>query len=228
MKLTTLIAFIFIIFNVLNTYAQDAYRFESKFLFKAKSSDSNEFKITKGKVVYDKSTKSIFFENSFPQKEQYYIQDTTMLIYQNDSLIESRKNIIPPEHTMFSYILNGNLINYDLGNNGFERSAINKKDGLIIKSYLPNINYGINKYIGKVLISSKNKKLHSVVLYNAEMRLINRQIFKKYKSVGDFIYPSEIISVTYSEDSTKYYQITTLSEVKTNDEVFMNFDKFEE
>ena len=203
-----------------NSKGQEAYRFHSDFLFRAKGMDSL-FRVTKGEVFYDKNIKTLVFNNTFPRKERYVLKDTTMYLFSNDSLIRKQRNLIPPEHTMSSYLLSSTFSNYGLDKAGFNISNVEKKKGIVVTSWIPN--GAIGQFVGKILIANKNKQLYSVVIYDKDMKLITRQIFKKYQDIEGTQVPSEILSVTYYGDTSKYVQITNLSNIKLNETINNEF-----
>jgi hypothetical protein len=213
MKNFSLIILFFLVF-LLPATSQEAYRFHSDFLFRAKGVDSL-FHITKGEVFYDKNIKKLVFKNTFPKKETYLINDTTLYVFHSDTFIESRKNIIPPEHTMFNYLLSSSFSNYGMNGSGFEVGNIEKKKDIVVTSWVPK--GVIGKYIGKILIANKDKRLHSVVIFDKDLKMMNRQIFKKYQNINGSEIPSEILSVSYYSDSSTYIQITNLNNITLNE-----------
>ncbi|MFB6342732.1 hypothetical protein ACE1ET_13470 [Saccharicrinis sp. FJH62] len=213
MKRFFLIFFCSIILSVAG-FSQEAYRIHSDFLFKSKGLDSL-FRVTKGEVFFDKNIKTLVFKNTFPKRETYVIKDTLLYVYHGDTLMETRKNIIPPEHTMFSYLLSSTFANYGLESAGFQINNVEKKKGIVVTSWLPSGIIG--KYVGKILVANKDKRLYSVVIYDKDMKILSRQIFKKYESIDGTEIPSEILSVTYYNDSSQYMQITNLANIKLNE-----------
>ncbi|MFB6316981.1 hypothetical protein [Saccharicrinis sp. FJH54] len=213
MKRFVLIIFAAIIISVTGR-AQEAYRIHSDFLFKSKGLDSM-YRVTKGEVYFDKNIKTLVFKNTFPKRETYVIKDTFLYVYHGDTLMETRRNVIPPEHTMFSYLLSSTFANYGLDNAGFEIKNVERKKGVVVTSWLPNGIIG--KYVGKILVANKDKRLYSVVIYDKDMKILSRQIFKKYQSIDGTEIPSEILSVTYYNDSSQYMQITNLADIKLNE-----------
>lgn len=211
-----IIFFLFVFLFTSQGFSQEAYRIHSDFLFRSKGLDSM-FRVTKGEVFFDKNIKTLVFKNTFPQRETFVIKDTFLYVFHGDTLIDTRKNIIPPEHTMFSYLLSSTFANYGLENSGFQINNVERKKGIVVTSWMPNGLIG--KYVGKILVANKDKRLYSVVIYDNEKKLLSRQIFKKYESIQGTEIPSEILSVTYYSDSSQYMQITNLSNIKLNETV---------
>jgi hypothetical protein len=209
------IFFIFFILFSLHLSAQEAYRLHSDFMFRAKGADSL-FHVTKGEVFFDKNTKVLVFKNTFPQKETFVLKDTFLYVYRNEVLAETRKNLIPPEQTMFNYLLSSAFTNFGMDKSGFKPGRIEKQKGLVVTTWEPTGMLG--NYFGKILVANKDKRLYSVVIYNKENKMLNRQIFKNYTSVQGMEIPGEILSVTYYGDTLKTYQITNLSNIKINEE----------
>jgi hypothetical protein len=202
------------VFVISSLHAQEAYRFRSDFLFRAKGEDSL-FSVTKGEVFFDKNIKILVFKNSFPKRETYVIHDTTLYMFQGDEFIGERPNMIPPEHTMFNYLLSSTFTNYGLEDAGFQVNNVEKQKGMVVTSWLPR--GVIGQYVGKILVANKDKRLYSVVIYDKDLKILNRQIFKKYEDINGTQIPSEILSVTYNSDTSMYMQITNLSNIKLNE-----------
>lgn len=209
-----LLLFIVFVSIAFSGLSQEAYRIHSDFLFKSKGLDSL-FRVTKGEVYFDKNIKTLVFKNTFPKRETFVIKDTFLYVYHADTLIDTRKNLIPPEHTMFSYLLSSTFSNYGLEQSGFKINDVERQKGIVVTSWMPNGIIG--QYVSKILVANKNKRLYSVVIYDKDKKLISRQIFKKYQSIQGTEIPSEILSVTYYNDSTQYMQITNLNNIKLNE-----------
>lgn len=218
------ITILFLLFCLsFSAFSQEAYRFHSDFLFRSKGMDSL-FHITKGEVFFDKNIKTLVFKNTFPKRETFVMKDTFLYIFHSDTLIETKKNLIPPEHTMFNYLLSSSFSNYGMNNSDFDIGNIEKKNGIVVTSWLPKGVLG--KYVGKILIANKEKRLHSVVIFDKDKKMVNRQIFKKYTNIDGTEIPSEILSITYYGDTSQYVQITNLDKIKINEtenEAIYNF-----
>ena len=193
---------------------QHSYRFTSEITLKAKSK-TGEFQYTKGVVHYNLKNKKLLFNITFPQKEFYLSVDTLIYKFQNNKLLSVQNNPIKPEFSIFQFILNNDLSDFGLKNSSFSISNIEKNNGLIITKWSPPAI--VNFPIGNILISTKDKRLQSVLIYNKKGILLSRQIYKDYNMVNGVGIPSEILSVSYLGNE-KSYQVMKISHALINEQ----------
>ncbi len=207
-----LLFFLLLLFVAGNS--QRSYRFKCEITLKAKSK-SGEFQYTKGVVHYDLRNKKLLFNITFPQKEFYVSEDTLIYKYQDNKLLSVQNNPIKPEFSIFQFILNNDLSDFGLKNSSFSISNIEKSNGLIITKWAPPAI--ANFPIGNILISTKDKRLQSVLIYNKKGELLSRQIYKDYSMINGVGIPSEILSVSYFGNS-KSYQIMKITNPLVNEQ----------
>ena len=207
-----LLTFLLLLFFKGNT--QHSYRFTSEITLKAKSK-TGEFQYTKGVVHYNLKNKKLLFNITFPQKEFYLSVDTLIYKFQNNKLLSVQNNPIKPEFSIFQFILNNDLSDFGLKNSSFSISNIEKNNGLIITKWSPPAI--VNFPIGNILISTKDKRLQSVLIYNKKGILLSRQIYKDYNMVNGVGIPSEILSVSYL-GNVKSYQVMKISHALINEQ----------
>lgn len=203
----------FFLLFFIGTNGQRSFRFKSEIVLKAKSK-TGELQYTKGIVHYDLRNKKLLFDISFPQKEFYVSKDTLIYKYQNTKLVSVQNNPIKPEFSIFQFILNNDLSDFGLKNSSFSISNVEKSNGLVITKWVPPA--VANFPIGNILISTKDKRLQSVLIYNKKGELLSRQIYKGYNLVNGVGIPSEILSVSYN-GNLKTYQIMNISHVLINE-----------
>jgi hypothetical protein len=207
--------FIFILCTIwLAGNGQNFYRFKAEITIKVKTPE-NIIQFTKGNVCYDKNIKKLLYNISFPEKEKFVSADTLLYKYKNNQLVSVHGNPLKPEFSIFHFILSNNLSDFGLRNSSFRISNVEKSDSFIVTKWIPPSNPDFP--LGEILISTKNKRLHSVLIHSKEGKLISRQIFKKYTFVNGLEVPFEILTVSYMTDK-KSYQIFEFDKVQINEQ----------
>lgn len=201
-------------FLVLNGYGQNAYRFKADITLKIKNPDST-FQYTKGVVRYDKNYKKIVYDISFPQKEEYVSADTLIYKYQNNRFISAKGNPLKPEFSIFHFILNNDISDFGLKSSAYRITSIEKSNDLIITKWAAPESPDFP--LGNIIISSKNKRLETVVIYSRKGEILSRQIFKKYVFNNGIEIPTEILAVNYFQGK-KTYQIIQFSKIAVNEQ----------
>lgn len=194
-------------------HAQHAFRLKADILTKTRMPDST-FQISKGEIHYDKNIQKIIFDFTFPENEKVVLFDTTMFRYKNDQLVNVTGNFLIPNQSVFHSILSGNLTNFGFDEANFKAKGIEKQDDLVITTWLPP--ESVRPYLSKILVATRNKKLHSITMMGAEGDVLNRQILKKYRTIEGLDVPYEILIATYLEMGTMY-QIIEMDNVYLNE-----------
>jgi len=194
-------------------YSQFAYRMQADILTKTRLPDST-FQVSKGKLFYDQNNKKIIFDFTFPQKEKIVLFDTIMYAFRGDTLYSKSLNLLIPDQSLFHFILKGKMANYGLDQANFEMKGFEKKNDMVITTWIPPD--FLKKMISKVLVATKNKLLYSVTMIDANGKVISRQILKNYKLIQGIDIPSEILIATYL-DKGNIYQIINMDNVVLNE-----------
>jgi len=194
-------------------FGQNSYRFKAEIVTKYKNVDSS-FRYSKGTVFYDSNVKKVLYKMTFPEKEMLLSFDTLVYRYVNNKLVSVLGNPLKPEYSIYHFILSNDISDFGLKKSRFSVANVQKVDDLILTKWIPPVE--IRSYFGTIMISTKNKRLNSVLIYDAKNVLINRQIFKNYQSVLGVEIPSEILSVNYIGER-KTYQIVELKSVVINE-----------
>lgn len=205
----------------LSGFSQYAYRMKADILTKTRLPDST-FQVSKGKLFYDQNFKKIIFDFTFPQKEKIVLFDTIMYTFRADTLFAKSRNLLIPDQSLFQFMLAGKLANYGLDQTNFEMKGFERKNDMIITTWIPPA--FLKKMISKVLVATKNKLLYSVTMIDAKGKVMNRQILKNYKLIQGLDIPSEILIATYLEKGC-IYQIITMDNVILNEP--KNDDKYD-
>lgn len=209
----TLFVIYFAIVCICNAQAQNSFRFKADITTKIKNTDGT-FQYTKGSAFYDRNVKKIIYNITFPQKEIFVSIDTLVYKYVNNKQESVMGNPLKPEFSIYHFMLNNDISDFGLKKSSFTVGNVEKADDLIITKWIPPA--GNNSFFGNIIVSTKSKRLNSVLIYNAEGVLVNRQIYKKYKSVNGIEIPTEILTITYFGD-VKKYQIVEFRNVVINE-----------
>ena len=207
--------FLFCIFylTIIGSYSQSSYRIKADITIKIKNQDST-FQYTKGTVRYDRNIKKVLYNISFPQKETYVSVDTLVYRFQNGKLISTQGSPLKPEFSIFHFMLNNDISDFGLKNSSYRATNIEKSGDLIITKWtapaLPDFP------LGNILVSSKNKRLQSVIIEGKKGEIISRQIFKKFTFINSVEIPTEILAVNYFS-GRKTYQIIQFDNVQINE-----------
>lgn len=213
MMYRTLFVVFFAIICACSGYAQNSFRFKAEITTKIKNTDGT-FQYTKGSAFYDRNVKKIIYNLTFPQKEIFVSIDTLVYKYVNNNLASVVGNPIKPEYSIYHFILNNDISDFGLKKSSFSVGNVEKVDDLIITKWVPPV--GNASFFGNIIVSTKSKRLNSVLIYDAKGVLVNRQIYKNYKSVNGIEIPTEILTVSYI-GGVKKYQIVEFKNVVINE-----------
>jgi hypothetical protein len=216
MRIMFLICFLFFSFsNDLN--AQQFFRFKADVSVKDKLADG-KYRLTMGKVYYDKIFKKIVYSLNFPKKEDIVIQDTSMFkINAAGLLTEQTRTLLMPEFTVFHLALTGKLSDYGLQSGKEEKSiykvgsVVKTKDG-ILTTWVPSDDK-FKTLFGDIKMLTKNRRLDVMIFYDKDGKMVSRQFFKKYINVKGIEFPTEVTMISYAFDGTKNIQQTTYKNI---------------
>ncbi len=203
----------FFCFLFVGSYSQNAYRIKADVTIKIRNRDST-FQFTKGTVRYDRNYKKIIFNITFPQKEDYVSIDTLIYKFQNGIIISTKGSPLKPEFSIFHFILNNDISDFGLRNSSYKATNVEKANDLIITKWTAP---DAPKFpLGNIIVSSKDKKLETVIIYDKKGAILSRQIFKKYKFINGIEIPMEMLAVNYY-NGAKTYQIMQFDKVLINE-----------
>jgi hypothetical protein len=197
--------------------AQQFYRFKADISVKDKLVDGT-YRLTMGKVYYDKLYKKIVYKLSFPNIETMVIQDTTLFkIDKTNKLIESARTFLIPDFTVFHLALTGKLSDYGLKAAANDRAIykigkVEKDEKGLTTTWVP-AEKEFKKVFGDIKMLTINKKLDAMIFYNAKGKIVSRQFFKKYVNVKGVEFPTEVTMISYAEDGRVNTQLTTYKNV---------------
>ncbi len=222
-RIQQLIFAIIILLPAITAAQKEAYyRVRADFSIKEKSTDGKS-SLTMGEVFFDRMKNKIIYNIRFPEKETWLFQDTLMYRVTKDKIEKSP--LVPGfvDFSIFNLSLNNNLKDYGLKKSVYKVKSVVKEDNMVISTWSPLAEY--ENTLGDIKISVVDNKLYGVVFYNVKKRMIGKQIFSNYITIGSFAFPTEIINFSYKEDGQEIHQLTTYKNIKVNnwDEDLYNY-----
>lgn len=204
----------FVILFSQNAKAQDYYRMSVDFTTKVKP-HQGKANLTKGEIFYDKYTKELIYDISFPSNEKWVTQDSRIYKIKNDSIYYTEEIPSLNEFSVFHLSLNSSLSYYGLKEANFTISNV-KKEGDLVISYW-NIPPHVRKMVGSIAVAKKGNSLHSVVIMGPEDNILSKQFFRDYIKIGGFEFPGKIIQIYYDETGNENYQVMEFENIVLND-----------
>lgn len=194
-------------------FSQNFYRIQADFTIKQKNADGSS-SLTIGKVYYDKNYKKIVYDISFPDKEIWVTQDTSLYKFRDKKFTTRLTIPAITEFSIFNLSLNGTLTNFGMESSPYKIANVEKENGMVLTTWQPPTE--MTKSFGKIVTSQKEKKLFGVVLFNVKGEIINKQFFKNYESSSGIEFPNEIVQITYA-NGKESYQLTTYTNIHIDD-----------
>lgn len=209
----TILLLTVLMITAISAWCQESYRIRADIVMKVKNPDST-FQLTRGNVCYDLNYKKIVYRITFPQQETYVSIDTLVYRYEGNKQVSVTGNPVKPEYSIYHFILNNDIADFGLKKSNFRAGSVEKSGDLVITKWIPPP--GAVSYFGDIIVSSKNKRLNTVLIYNAKKELVSRQIYKSYQTVNGVEIPAEILSVSYG-NGKKLYQIIDFRNIIVNE-----------
>ncbi len=199
-------------------FGQHFFRIQGDITVKEKS--ELQSKLTIGKFYYDKNIGKVVYDISFPEKQILVSKDTSLYHFIDGELISRTRAFNMAQFSIFNLSLNNQLTNYGFEESFYSIDNVEKEGELVITTWMPEKSK--RKYFGKVLISTKNKRLHGIVFYNARGEIAGKQFFENYKVIKGLPFPMKIVKINYIGE-IKNYQITTFENIQLNNLNETNF-----
>ncbi len=210
--------FLFLLFLLPTVaFSQQFYRFRADVSIKDKLSNGT-YRLTMGKIYYDKIYKKIVYKLIFPKKETMVVQDSSMFSIDDKNLVVgTTRTFLIPEFTAFHLALTGQLSDYGLKPKNNEKSIykigkVEKTSNGVITTWVPSEDQ-YKKVFGNIRMQTINKRLDAMVFYNPKGTVVSQQYFKKYVNVKGVEFPTEVTMVSISEKGEKNIQLTTYKNV---------------
>lgn len=212
MNLVTRLLFISILscclFNTLN--AQKYHLFQAGFSIKEKRTGTEKSTLMMGKVSYDNHQNKAEYYLSFPQKERWVIQDSTLHKYVGDSLVTTKVLGQVNDFIMFKNILEYKDNDFGLSSAGFVITSVQESDEELIMEWEPPSAF--KSFLKKVITHVKDNLLMGIVFYDVEGKEINKTFYENYQIIKDLPVPMKIVS-QYSGNEQQLYKSITFDNV---------------
>jgi hypothetical protein len=193
--------------------AQHYYRVKADFSFKYKGNVENGSSLVMGTAYFDKVEKKITYRVKFPQQEVWVMRDTSMYKFDvNGKLVDRTFVPSPVETSIFNLALQSNMSNFGLEASSFKLAGVEEDKGMVITTWIPPTIDGEQK-LGKILIANQNGILKGVIFQNEMETVIAKQFYDDYTVVSGINFPREITQITYAEDGTETYQVTSYKNI---------------
>ncbi len=198
----------------LNLSAQDYFRIGVDFTTKTKPAEGKS-NLTKGKVFYDKYTKELIYDISFPEKEKWVVQDSRIYKLTNDSVYFSEEIPSLNEFTIFHLALNSDLTYFGLDKANYAISKVDKKGDLVVTYW--KIPPQIQEMISSIAVARKDDSLHSVIISGGDFQVSSKQFFRDYIRIGGFEFPGTVVHIFYDSEQKENYQVMEFKNIVLND-----------
>jgi hypothetical protein len=216
-----LLFIIFLGFHLVSS-AQQFYRIKSDVSIKDKLANGT-YRLTVGKVYYDKPSLKLIYKLHFPQEETIIIQDTTLYKVGKDGALMSSQNVmVVNEFSIFHLSLSGKLADYGI-NSGkaagiYKISKVEKeKDGRIVTTWTVT-DKRLMKSLGKIKMANINKKLDAIAFYDTNDKLLSQQFFKDYVNINGVEFPKQVTQISNNADGTQNIQQSTYKNIVIDQE----------
>jgi hypothetical protein len=202
-------------FSAFASHAQQYYRIKADVSIKDKLSNGS-YRLTVGKVYYDKTTMKVVYKLTFPKQETIMIKDTTLYKISKDS-VSSQSVMAANEFSIFHLSLSGKLADYGI-NAGkaakiYKISKVEKdKEGRIITTWSV-VEKQLMKVLGKIKMANIDKRLDAIAFYDVNDKLISQQFFKEYTNISGVEFPKQVTQVSFNSDGTQNIQQTTYKNI---------------
>lgn len=211
------LAFLVFLLSFQYSFGQEFFRLKADVSIKDKLA-TGDYRLTVGKVYYDKPTLGLIYKLSFPQPETIIIKDTTLYrLDKKDSLLASQTVTIMNEFSIFHLALSGKLADYGINSgkvNGVYKIEKVEKDanGRVITTWKVT-EKRLLKVLGKIKMANIDKKLDAIAFYDVSDKLLSQQFFKDYTNVKGVIFPKQVTQISYNTDGTQNIQQTTYKNI---------------
>jgi hypothetical protein len=193
--------------------AQQNYRFKANVTIKDKKPDG-KFNLTKGTLYYDLNTRKAVYEVTFPEKAIIIITDTAYISLKDGKRTSTKSFKEFLDFSIFNLCLTGKLDYYGLKESPFTITKTEKEDSMIINTWSPPPQ--LKKSKGIIKVSTVNKKLFGVILYDVKGVVLSKQFFENYISVKNLPMPTKIVSFFFIGNQ-KSTQITEFKNIIINE-----------
>lgn len=193
--------------------AQSFHRISGYYVTKARLADSTS-QLVKGKFYYDRNIKKIVYINSFPEKETWVTRDSSLYLFVDGDLVQRQR--VPPaaEFTIFHLALENQLDHFGLKNTFYRIDRVEKQGDLVVTTWAPHKK--LADLFGRVMISNKDRRIHGIVFFDHEGKLVKKQFFENFVQADGLDFPTDVVEIIYSEGE-QHYRKTTYKNIRVNE-----------
>ncbi len=193
--------------------AQQYFRFKANITIKEKKADG-KFNLTKGTLYYDLNTRKAVYDVTFPEKAIIVITDTAYISFQNGKRTSTKAIKEFLDFSLFNLCLTGKLDYYGLKGSPYTITHTERSDSMVISTWSPPAQMKKDK--GNIKVSSVNKRLFGVLVYDPKGTIISKQFFEDYTRIKNLWIPTKVVSflILGKEKST---QITEFKNIVINE-----------
>ena len=192
---------------------QQYFRISGEVSIKSKSAFGAQ-ELVKGEFFFDRNTKQVVYRISFPEAETWVTTDSLTYRIVNDSLVSNHLSAGMAEFSVFNLALNSRLTDFGLKNSSFQIEHVERKGDLVITTWSPD--EALKEHMGKILVSTQNKKLFGVVFLDPLGSVLKKQFFEEYFDTSGIAFPSKIVEIGYSEGGESY-QVTNFRNIRIDE-----------
>jgi hypothetical protein len=194
--------------------AQQFFRMKADYSIKQKKANGESALII-GKVYYDRTAQKIIYFNTFPKKETDVLADTILYAFVDNKLVSKNNTYFTYRYSVFHLALIGKLNTFGLEGSVYKLLQTEKEKDLVITTW--QADGKAKEKLGKIILSTKNKKLYGVVVFDNKNKIIMKQFFKNFVNVNGMDFPTEITQISYDPNGKESYGVTTYKNIVVDD-----------
>ena len=199
--------------NAINTQAQQYFRISGEMTIKSKNA-AGEQAITMGKVFYDRNVRQIIYRISFPEPETWVTTDSLTYRIIGDSIVSKNISVGMAEFSVFHLALNSHLPNFGLKNSNYVIESVEQDGENVVTTWSPPVK--MLDRMGKILVSTNDKKLFGVIFLSVEGEVLRKQFFEEYITIAGMAFPGKIVEIGY-QFGRENYQVSNFRNLKLDD-----------
>jgi len=199
------------------TNCQNIYRISTD--FSIKRTDENLIpELTLGRIYYDENFKKTIYKINFPKSEIWIENDSCFFITEKNNEYKKLSQFRISNYSIFSQILNNEIIDFGLQNAGYSLKKISNQDSFLISEWSPPIENKLN--LDNIILTQKNKKTNSIIFYFKDKNVKQKIYFENYLQLENLKIPTKITKIFESKSGRIIEQITfkniKLNEINNN------------
>ena len=209
-----MLLFLFYLSNL--TFAQEFFRFKADFSLKEISSigDSIERRLVIGTCYYDNNLNKLTYNLTFPDTEQWIVQDTFIYTLRDGVLVSEARVPKITEHNIFKMLLEQTFTEFGMLKSGYQIQKVKKLGSEIFVTYQPPEQHA--EVLGSLVLVKEKKMLKGVIYYEPDGNMMFRQQLNKYQIISGLPIPGEIAHIVEKDDK-KIQRILSFDHIMVNE-----------